>query len=118
MPLATVLLSTLALAPGLKPLPRRAVASAMAGGLIGAAAYAIADQRSASQTYDSKTEQRAIDGVNAVPSDLSTRYPDLVPTRSLKLRDLFDERSAPREPVLFWDQMPDSKVSQRRRSAV
>ena len=115
MPLA-VMISTLGLAPGLQPLPRRAVASAMAGGLIGAAAYAIAD--SASQTYDSKTEQRAIDGVTAVPSDLSTRYPDLVPTRSLQIRDIFDERSAPREPVLFWDQMPDSKVSQRRRSAV
>ena len=53
MPLA-VMISTLGLAPGLQPLPRRAVASAMAGGLIGAAAYAIAD--SASQTYDSKTE--------------------------------------------------------------
>ena len=118
MTMPLVVITTLALAPGLQPLPRRAVASAMAGGLIGAAAYAVAAQRSASHTYDSKTEQRAIDGVTAVPPDLSTRYPDLVPTRSLKLRDIFDERSAPREPVLFWDQMPDSMVSRRRRSAV
>ena len=117
MPLATVLLSTLALAPGLKPLPRRAVASAVAGGLFGAAAYAAANgQRAASESYDTVESEQSdmrsfeLDGVAAEPAGLSKRRPDSM------FRGLLEKRSAPRDPVLFWD---DSAVtSERRRSAV